>query len=45
MIHCHQKQVAEIIIAHAEDGAELLRKHKMPKEIVDIARQHHGQAY
>ncbi|MFC5732385.1 HD family phosphohydrolase [Cytobacillus gottheilii] len=31
-----------IIIAHAADGAELLRKHKMPKEIVDIAEQHHG---
>ncbi|MCM3179905.1 cyclic-di-AMP phosphodiesterase PgpH [Cytobacillus horneckiae] len=31
-----------IIIAHAEDGAEMLRKHKMPKEIVDIAEQHHG---
>ncbi|WP_147532399.1 HD family phosphohydrolase [Bacillus marasmi] len=31
-----------IIIAHAIDGAELLRKHKMPKEIIDIAEQHHG---
>lgn len=31
-----------IIIAHAHDGAEMLRKHKMPKEIVDIAEQHHG---
>ncbi|MBZ9533058.1 HD family phosphohydrolase [Cytobacillus oceanisediminis] len=31
-----------IIIAHATDGAELLRKYKMPKEIVDIAEQHHG---
>ncbi|AGX05563.1 MULTISPECIES: HD family phosphohydrolase [Bacillus] len=31
-----------IIIAHAVDGAEMLRKHKMPKEIVDIAEQHHG---
>ncbi|MEH7343755.1 HD family phosphohydrolase [Bacillus sp. JJ1532] len=31
-----------IIIAHATDGAEMLRKHKMPKEIVDIAEQHHG---
>ena len=31
-----------IIIAHATDGAELLRKHKMPKEIIDIAEQHHG---
>jgi cyclic-di-AMP phosphodiesterase PgpH len=32
----------EIIIAHAVDGAKVLRKHKMPKEIVDIAEQHHG---
>lgn len=32
----------DIIIAHAEDGARLLEKHKMPKEIIDIARQHHG---
>lgn len=31
-----------IIIAHATDGAELLRKFKMPREIVDIAEQHHG---
>ncbi|WP_246097021.1 HD family phosphohydrolase [Psychrobacillus soli] len=32
----------DIIIAHAEDGADILRKHKMPKEIIDIAQQHHG---
>lgn len=32
----------DIIIAHAEDGARLLEKYKMPTEIVDIARQHHG---
>ncbi|MHA6259458.1 HD family phosphohydrolase [Sporosarcina sp. CAU 1771] len=32
----------DIIIAHGEDGAKLLEKHKMPKELVDIARQHHG---
>ncbi|MCM3586291.1 HD family phosphohydrolase [Mesobacillus maritimus] len=31
-----------IIIAHAIDGAEMLRKNKIPKEIVDIAEQHHG---
>ncbi|ALC89899.1 hypothetical protein AM500_09000 [Bacillus sp. FJAT-18017] len=33
---------AQIIIAHATDGAAMLRKHKMPREIVDIAEQHHG---
>lgn len=32
----------DIIIAHAVDGAQLLRKHKMPPEIIDIAQQHHG---
>lgn len=31
-----------IIVAHASDGAEMLKKHRMPKEIVDIAEQHHG---
>ncbi|HEY4623189.1 MAG TPA: HDIG domain-containing metalloprotein [Solibacillus sp.] len=33
---------AEIIIAHTTDGAELLRKYKMPQEIIDICLQHHG---
>lgn len=33
---------AEIIIAHTTDGAEILQKHKMPQEIIDIALQHHG---
>ena len=31
-----------IIISHATDGAEYLQKHKMPKEFVDVAEQHHG---
>lgn len=31
-----------IIISHVTDGVEILRKHKMPKEFVDIAEQHHG---
>ncbi|NQD66849.1 HD family phosphohydrolase [Bacillus haikouensis] len=31
-----------IIIDHASDGAAMLRKYKLPKEIVDIAEQHHG---
>ncbi|MCD7033056.1 HD family phosphohydrolase [Metabacillus sp. GX 13764] len=31
-----------VIIAHAVDGADMLRKHKMPKEFIDIAEQHHG---
>ncbi|WP_053075138.1 HD family phosphohydrolase [Ornithinibacillus californiensis] len=36
------EQSAEIIIRHPYDGAELLKKNKMPKEIIDIAMQHHG---
>ncbi|MFS0689776.1 HD family phosphohydrolase [Sporosarcina sp. 179-K 8C2 HS] len=35
----------DIIISHANDGAELLTKHKMPIEIIDIARQHHGTSF
>lgn len=33
---------SDIIIAHVEDGVEILEKHKMPREIIDIAQQHHG---
>jgi cyclic-di-AMP phosphodiesterase PgpH len=33
---------AEIIINHPYDGAYLLKKAKFPKEIIDIAEQHHG---
>ncbi|WP_033544107.1 HD family phosphohydrolase [Planococcus sp. CAU13] len=36
------KTSRDIILAHGSQGAELLRKHKMPKEIIDIAEQHHG---
>lgn len=32
----------DIIIAHTTDGANELRKHKLPKQIIDIAEQHHG---
>ena len=32
----------DIIIAHVSDGVKILRKHKIPKEIIDIAEQHHG---
>nr|WP_051314833.1 HD family phosphohydrolase [Alteribacter aurantiacus] len=31
-----------IITAHPYDGAAMLREHRMPKEIIDIAEQHHG---
>ncbi|MBI0576388.1 HD family phosphohydrolase [Neobacillus cucumis] len=33
---------ANIIIAHVTDGANELKKYHMPKEIIDIAEQHHG---
>jgi cyclic-di-AMP phosphodiesterase PgpH len=33
---------AQIIINHPYDGAFLLKKEKFPKEIIDIAEQHHG---
>lgn len=32
----------DIIIAHVTDGVKILRRYKMPREIVDIAEQHHG---
>jgi len=32
----------EIIIAHARDGEQMLREYKMPKQLCDIAEQHHG---
>ncbi len=31
-----------IIVSHVKDGVDLAIKHKLPKEIVDIIRQHHG---
>jgi len=31
-----------IIIAHVRDGVEMLAAHKLPKQIRDIAEQHHG---
>ena len=40
--HVQPEKSQDIIIAHAEDGAKMLEKHKMPVEIIDIARQHHG---
>lgn len=33
---------AEIIIAHARDGVDMLQDYKLPKPIRDIAEQHHG---
>ena len=36
------EESAKVICAHTVDGAQLLRAHKMPQEIIDIALQHHG---
>lgn len=40
--HLPPETSRDIIIAHAKDGAEILKKHHMPKEIFDVAMQHHG---
>lgn len=32
----------DIILAHGFQGAQMLKEHKMPQEIVDVAAQHHG---
>lgn len=32
----------KIIVSHPYDGADLLREHNIPKEIIDICEQHHG---
>src|SRR5690625_191678 len=34
------QQSADIIISHPYDGADLLKKHRLPKEIIEIAKQH-----
>jgi hypothetical protein len=33
---------SHIIIAHVTDGSAILKNYHMPKEIIDIAEQHHG---
>jgi putative nucleotidyltransferase with HDIG domain len=33
---------AEIIKAHVDDGVALALKHKLPRAVVDVIRQHHG---
>ncbi|WLR46231.1 HDIG domain-containing protein [Halobacillus litoralis] len=36
------EQSAEMIINHPYEGARMLKKSKIPDEIIDIAEQHHG---
>jgi len=33
---------AHIITAHVTEGAQLAEEHRLPREIVDVIRQHHG---
>lgn len=33
---------AAIIISHVTEGVKYLKEHRLPKEIIDIAEQHHG---
>ncbi|GAB2573097.1 HD family phosphohydrolase [Gracilibacillus alcaliphilus] len=35
-------QSAEIILQHPKDSANILKEAKIPKEIIDVAYQHHG---
>jgi len=35
----------DIITSHTIDGAKILADNKMPKEIIDIALQHHGTSF
>ena len=40
--HLRPETSKEVIMDHVKDGVELLKKHRFPKEIIDIAEQHHG---
>lgn len=33
---------AKVIFAHVQDGAELAKRHRLPRVIIDGIRQHHG---
>ncbi len=45
-INPHDAQIpsmsALVIKAHVKEGVELARKHKLPRVIMDVIRQHHG---
>lgn len=40
--HLSPEKSTKIIVSHVTDGAKMVKKYKMPKEIVDIVEQHHG---
>ena len=39
------QESAEIIIQHVIDGIELAKTHKLPEQIIDFIRTHHGTTY
>jgi putative nucleotidyltransferase with HDIG domain len=36
------RESAQLIIKHVADGIQLAEKHRLPKEIADVCREHHG---
>ncbi|MFD2672376.1 HD family phosphohydrolase [Marinicrinis sediminis] len=40
--HIEPSLSKSIIVAHARDGVDMLEEYKIPKQISDIAEQHHG---
>ncbi|NPV58998.1 MAG: HDIG domain-containing protein [Actinobacteria bacterium] len=40
--HIKPNLSALVISSHVKEGVELAKKHRLPREIVDIIRQHHG---
>ena len=40
--HLAPEKSTKIILSHVTDGAEMVKKYKLPKEILDIVEQHHG---
>lgn len=41
-IEMQPRESAKIIIQHVIDGIELAKKHKLPEQIIDFIRTHHG---
>lgn len=46
MVNIHQLltplESAQVILSHVTDGVELARKHRLPKQFIEIIREHHG---
>jgi putative nucleotidyltransferase with HDIG domain len=40
--HLAPEKSAQIIISHVLDGVNILKSYRIPKEIIEIAEQHHG---